>query len=41
MNRKLKSETSSQEIDASADIFFGSLNLLAGLVILDLKHIYE
>ena len=37
MTRKLKSETSSQKIDVSADIIPGSLTLLTGFVILDLK----
>ena len=36
MTRKLKSETSSQKIDVSADIIPGSLTLLTGFVILDL-----
>ena len=37
MTRKLKSETSSQKIDVSADIIPGSLTLLTVFVILDLK----
>ena len=37
MTRKLKSETSSQKIDVSADIIFGSLTLQSDFVILDLK----
>ena len=37
MTRKLKSETSSQKIDVSADIIFGSLTLQIDFVILDLK----
>ena len=36
MTSKLKSETSSQKIDVSTDIIFGSLALLGGFVILDL-----
>ena len=36
---KLKSETSSQKIDVSADIIFGSLTLPGGFVILDLNAI--
>ena len=39
MTRKLKSETSSQKIDVSADIIPGSLTLLTGFVILDLKPV--
>ena len=39
MTRKLKSETSSQKIDVSADIIFGSLTLQSDFVILDLKDI--
>ena len=38
MTHKLKSETSSQKIGVSADISFGSLTLLGGFVILDLKY---
>ena len=41
MTRKLKSETSSQKIDVSADIIFGSLNLQSDFVILDLKWVEE
>ena len=43
MTRKLKSETSSQKIDVSADIIFGSLTLQSDFVILDLKqlHLYN
>ena len=37
MTHKLSSEMSSQKIDLSADIRFGSLTLLGGFVILDLK----
>ena len=37
MTRKLKSETSSQKIDVSADIIFGFLALQSDFVILDLK----
>ena len=37
MTRKLSSEMSSQKIDLSADIRYGSLTLLGGFVILDLK----
>ena len=37
--RKLKSETSYQKIDVSVDMIFGSLTLLGGFVILDLKII--
>ena len=37
MTRKLKSETSSQKIDVSADIIFGSLTLQSDFVILDLN----
>ena len=39
MTRKLKSETSSQKIDVSTDIMFGSLTLQSDFVILDLKAI--
>ena len=35
---ELKLETSSQKIDVSADIIFGSLTLPGGFVILDLWH---
>ena len=35
---KLKSETSSQKIDVSADIIFGSLTLQSDFVILDLNE---
>ena len=38
MTHKLKSETSSQRIDVAVDIIFGSLTLLEGFVILDLKE---
>ena len=38
MTRKLKSETSSQKIDVSADIIFGSQTLQSDFVILDLKY---
>ena len=38
MTNKRKSEMSSQKIDTSADINFGSLTLLEGFVILDLKE---
>ena len=38
MTRKLKSETSSQKIDVSADIIFWSLTLQSDFVILDLKQ---
>ena len=37
MTYKLSSEMSSQKIDLSADIRFGSLTLLGGFVILDLN----
>ena len=37
MTHKLSSEMSSQKIDLSADIRFGSLTLLGGFVILDLN----
>ena len=37
MTHKLRSEMSSQKIDTSADIIFGSLNFLEGFVNLDLK----
>ena len=37
MTQKLRSEMSSQKIDTSADIRFGSQTLLEGFVILDLK----
>ena len=40
MTRKLKSETSSQKIDVSADIIFGSLTLQSDFVILDLKYLF-
>ena len=36
ITRKRKLETSSQKIDVSADIIFGFLTLLEGVVILDL-----
>ena len=38
MTRNLKSETSSQKIDVSADIIFESLTLQSDFVILDLKQ---
>ena len=38
MTRKLKSETTSQKIDVSADIIFGSLTLQSNFVILNLKE---
>ena len=38
MTRKLKSETSSQKIDLSNDIIFGSLTLQSDFVILDLNN---
>ena len=38
MTHKLRSEMSSKKIDTSADIIFGSLTLLEGFVILDLKR---
>ena len=45
MTRKLKSETSTQKIDVSADIIFESLTLQSDFVILDLNcfqnHYYE
>ena len=40
MTHKLRSEMSSQKIDTSADIMFGSLALLEGFVILDLKYCF-
>ena len=39
MNHKLSSEMSPQKIDTSADIIFGSVTLLEGFVILDLKSL--
>ena len=39
MTRKLKSETSSQKIDVSADIIFWSLILQSDFVILDLNDV--
>ena len=39
MTHKLRSEMSSQKIYLSADIRFGSLTLLGGFVILDLKRL--
>ena len=39
MTRKLKSETSSQKIDVSADIISGSLTLITDFVILDLNYL--
>ena len=38
MNHKLRLEMYYQKIDTSADIIFGSLTLLEGFVILDLKE---
>ena len=38
MTHKLSSKMSSEKIDTSADIRFGSLTLLGGFVILDLKE---
>ena len=41
MTRKLKSETSSQKIDVSADIIFESLTLQSDFIILDLKGLVK
>ena len=41
MTHKLRSEMSSQKIDTSADIIFGSLALLEGFVILDLNLLFS
>ena len=41
MTHKLKSETSSQKIDVSADIIPGSLTLLTGFVIFDLNRWWD
>ena len=41
MTHKLRSNMSSQKIDTSSDISFGSLTLLEGFVILDLNVSYN